>query len=158
MPQCQIPQWLQIAQGLLTPLIAIVTAYIAWQQWNATKLKMRIERYERRLRVYQATHRFILEVVTTTKPEITQMFGFYSETAEADFIFPPQVRKYLDEVFSHANQLNLANTLYRPLGDSPPEGYDHAEVCQSQIFHKAWFNDQAPLAKEVFKPFLDLSW
>lgn len=150
-------QWLQIAQGLLTPLIAIATVYIAWQQWNATKLKMRIERYERRLRVYQVTHRFISEVLSANKPEITQIFGFYSDTAEADFIFPLRVRKYLDEIFYHANKLNLANTLYKPSEENSPEGYDHAEVCESLRLHTAWFNDQVSYAREVFKPYLDLS-
>lgn len=85
------------------------------------------------------------------------MFGFYSETAEADFIFPPVVRKYLDEVFSHACQLGLANTEYKALGESQPEGYDHAKVCESLNSHTVWFTEQAHVAKDVFKPFLDLS-
>jgi hypothetical protein len=58
-----MPYWLQIAQGLLTPAIALITTYIAWQQWNATKLKMKMERYDRRLKIYQETHKFISEVI-----------------------------------------------------------------------------------------------
>ena len=87
-----MPCWLQVAQGLLTPLIAIITTYIAWQQWQATKLKMKMERYERRLKIYQDTHKFISEVIQDVKPQLPQMFGFYSATAEADFIFPPTIR------------------------------------------------------------------
>ena len=43
----------QIMQALLTPLIAIIATYIAYQQWNTNKLKLKLDRYERRLRVYQ---------------------------------------------------------------------------------------------------------
>ena len=43
----------QILQALLTPLIAIIATYIAYQQWNANKLKLKWEMDERRLRVYQ---------------------------------------------------------------------------------------------------------
>ena len=152
-----MPCWLQIAQGLLTPLIAIITTYIAWQQWQATKLKMKMERYERRLKVYRETHKFISAVIVDLKPELPQMFGFYSATAEADFIFPPRIRKYLDEVFSHANKLRSANVQYRDYTQDPPPGYDHMEIVNVIDENTRWFLDQPQVAKDNFKPFLDLS-
>jgi hypothetical protein len=39
----------QILQGLLTPVVAIVAVYIAWQQWKANERKFKFEQYERRL-------------------------------------------------------------------------------------------------------------
>jgi len=33
-----------ILQGLLTPLIAIITTYIAWQQWKGNQLKLNMEK------------------------------------------------------------------------------------------------------------------
>jgi len=50
-----------ILQGLLTPLIAIITTYIAWQQWKGNQLKLKMERYERRLRVYQEVVKMLKE-------------------------------------------------------------------------------------------------
>lgn len=146
-----------MAQGLLIPIIAVVTTYIAIQQWNATKMKLRIERYERRLRIYQLTQRFIIEVITTTRPEVHKILEFYSETAEADFIFTSEIRKYIDEVFSHANKLNQANTLYKSFNANVDEAYDHAEICESLRIHITWFSDQAAFVREVFKPHLDLT-
>ncbi len=152
-----MPCWLQIAQGLLTPLIAIITTYIAWQQWQATKLKMKMERYERILNIYQETHKFISEVIRDLKPQLVQMFGFYSATAEADFILPPPIREYLDEVFSHANKLRSANDQYRDYTQEIHPDYDHNKVCEEMKEHSQWFLAQPKIAKEKFKPYLDLT-
>jgi len=152
-----MPYWLQIPQGLLTPLIAIITTYIAWQQWQATKLKMNLERYERRLKIYQETHKFISEVITDLKPELPQMYGFYSATAEADFICPPQIREYLDEIFSRALKLRSANVQYKDYTQEIPSGYDHNKICKDKEDLARWFIDQPKIAKEKFKPLLNIT-
>lgn len=46
-------QWLEISKGLLTPVIAIVAVYVAWQQWKLNKRRMKLELYERRKAVYE---------------------------------------------------------------------------------------------------------
>jgi hypothetical protein len=85
------------------------------------------------------------------------MFGFYSATAEADFVFPPEIREYLDEVFDHSNRLHAANKQYKDYTQTSPAGYDHQAIGQSIEQHKLWFCDQPKIAKEKFKPFLDLT-
>lgn len=41
-----IDEVLRISQGLLTPVIAAVTTYIAWQQWRTNQNKLKLDRYE----------------------------------------------------------------------------------------------------------------
>lgn len=143
--------WLAITQGLLTSIIAIITTYIAYQQYRATKLKIMMDRYDRRLKVYQETHRFITMVNTDSNPDLREMFEFENATAEADFIFPPEIRVYLDEVFSHANKLRLANKQYNK------SGHDHYMVTEAIDEHTRWFIDQPRAIKEKFKPHMDIS-
>jgi hypothetical protein len=45
--------WVQVLQGLLTPVIGGIALYIAWQQYKGNKFKLVLDRYERRLRIYQ---------------------------------------------------------------------------------------------------------
>lgn len=75
-----MPIWLAILQGLLTPMIAIITTYIAVQQYRASMLKMRIDRYDRRLKIYQETHKFITAVTSELDLEIRQLFEFETAT------------------------------------------------------------------------------
>ena len=38
-------QIFEISKGLLTPVIAIVATYIAYQQWKTNRQKLNLERY-----------------------------------------------------------------------------------------------------------------
>ncbi len=148
---------LEMAQSFLTPLIAIITTYIAWQQWKTNQRKFNLDRYDRRLKVYQETLKFIQMVCREAKVSIPDLFNFYAATAEADFLFTPEIREYLDEIFSRANKLNTANTLYRDYTMPPLDGYNHKEVCDSMHEQTTWFLDQPKSALEKFKVFLNVS-
>lgn len=45
--------------AFLTPLIAIVAVYIAWQQWQTNKHKLELELYDRRLRIYEEVRKIL---------------------------------------------------------------------------------------------------
>jgi hypothetical protein len=76
--------WLGVLQGLLTPVIAAIALYIAWQQWKANERKLVLDRYERRLRVYQRVVEFLSLVLRDFKPEPHEVMKFRGDTAEAD--------------------------------------------------------------------------
>ena len=152
-----LPYWLEVAQGLLTPTIAIITTYVAWRQWRATQLKMKMERYDRRLRIYQEARRFILEVTGDLRPAFPLIREFLVATTEADFLYPTEVRKYLDELANRAIRLLWANNEYRDCTQYLPQGYDHQKVCAVIHEQTKWFLDQPNAAVEKFKPFLNIA-
>ena len=90
---------LQILQALLTPVIAGIAVYIAWQQWKTNERKFVLDRYDRRLRVYPNVIAVLLLVQRDLKPQIMDLQKFRSDTAEADFLFEPEIAAYLDEIF-----------------------------------------------------------
>jgi hypothetical protein len=53
-----IEQIIRILHALLTPVIAIVAIYIAWQQWQTNVQKLNLARYDRRLRVYEEVKKY----------------------------------------------------------------------------------------------------
>jgi len=78
---------LQILQALLTPVIGGIAVYIAWQQWRVNERKSALDRYERRLRVYQRVIEMLRFVFSDFSPKINDLLKFSAETAEADFLF-----------------------------------------------------------------------
>jgi hypothetical protein len=54
---------IQIFAALLTPLVALVTTYIAVQQYRANKLKIKLDLFEKRYAVYDGAKQFILLAV-----------------------------------------------------------------------------------------------
>ena len=51
--------WIDILSALLTPLIALIAVYVAYQQHKINKIRLQHELYERRLRVYKAVQTFM---------------------------------------------------------------------------------------------------
>jgi len=64
-----------VLSALLTPLIAIITTYIAYQQWQGNKLKLKMERYERRLRVYQEMVKMLKQCANGEIREFSRDYG-----------------------------------------------------------------------------------
>jgi hypothetical protein len=50
---------IEVFQAMLTPVIGITTAYIAWQQYRIAREKARVERYDRRVKIFKETMLFI---------------------------------------------------------------------------------------------------
>ena len=148
---------LQILQALLTPIIGAVAVYIAWEQWQANKLKLVLDRYDRRLRVYQNVVALLLLVQRDLKPEIIELQKFRTDTAEADFLFEPEISAYLDEILKRGHLLRSANNQYRDFTQSPPPGYDHNKVVATISEQSVWFTDQFGVAKQKFKKYLYVS-
>lgn len=55
----------------------------------------------------------MLKIGSNGKPEFPEIFDFSAQTAEGDFLFGPEIRKYLDEISSRAVNLSTARAEYR---------------------------------------------
>jgi hypothetical protein len=149
---------LQILQGLLTPVIAIVALYIAWQQYKVNERKFAFDQYERRLRVYQEVRAVLLLVIRDFKPEFTDLQKFRADTAEADFLFEPEIPAYLDEIVSRGWTLRCAREEFRDMfSPPPPAGYDHQKIVNEIAEEQKWFVKQPEQAKQMFKKYLYIS-
>jgi len=146
-----------IFSALLTPVIAIIATYIAWQQWKANELKLRLERYERRLRIYQDVIKMLSLIMRDADAKIEDLMTFRANTAEADFLFGPEIPKYIDEIFSRGLKLRTANVQYRQAGQEKPPGYDHTKVVEESDTQLRWLTDQFNPAKEKFGKYLNVN-
>ncbi|OFV99320.1 MAG: hypothetical protein A3F68_06825 [Acidobacteria bacterium RIFCSPLOWO2_12_FULL_54_10] len=154
----------QILQALLTPLIAIITTYIAYQQWNANKLKLKLERYERRLRVYQEVVKFLRLIGRDLDPKVDDFLKFQGAVVEADFLFGPEIRQYIEEIFSRGFRLYKSKKAYDAFTQgSAPSDYDHNRVAREMHSEETWLIEQITAVegqvavREKFKPYLDIS-
>jgi hypothetical protein len=146
-----------IFSALLTPVIAIIATYIAWQQWKANELKLRLERYERRLSIYQDVIKMLSLIMCDADAKVEDLMTFRANTAEADFLFGPEIPKYIDEIFSRGLKLKTANDDYRHAGQENPPGYDHSKVVKEIDAQLRWLTDQFNPAKEKFAKYLNVN-
>jgi hypothetical protein len=153
----QILAALEVFKGLLTPLIAIITANIAWQQWKTNERRSKLDRYDRRLRIYQLVIEFIGIACRDFNPESRDVIKFHSETAEADFLFGPEIHAYIRELAQRAMKSRVAHLEYRDYTQQPPPGYDHAKVTAEMHKQSEWLTEQYEAALTKFRPYLDVS-
>ena len=150
---------LSILQGLLTPLIAIIATYIAWQQWKGNQLKLKLDRYDRRLRVYQEVVKMLRNCSNGELREFAVIVDFGASTAEADFLFGPEIRQYIDEISSRAAKLRSSNVQYKDFTQPVPAGYDHEKVVKEMSVQTNWFVEQLItfIARDKFGRYLNVS-
>ncbi len=148
-----VADWLS---ALLTPVIAAIAVYIAYQQWRTNRRRLELDLYDRRLRIYQATIECI-SAALSFHPTTEAIFGFRRSTAEADFLFGPDIRRYLDELFKHGLALQRWAEEYRDRTQPLPPGYDHQKVVEGKHEESLWFAGQHDEALRRFKGYLNLT-
>ena len=148
---------LEISKALLTPLIAIVATYIAWQQWKTNQLKLHLDRYNRRLRIYEEVRQILSIIARDAKASYEDLLKFNRATSEADFLFGADIPSYLHEIYQRGVKLQSWNSQYCHSAQARPEGYDHAKVCEGMHTELVWLTDQFDPALKKFKRYLDVS-
>src|SRR5690348_5644615 len=152
-----IDEVLKISQGLLTPVIGIITTYIAWQQWQTNRNKLKLDRYERRLQVYKEVVRFISMGIQNATYDNDELMTFRPKVSEANFLFGEEVRTYIDELHRKAVKLHYWKSEYRDYSQEKPEGYDHNKVVEEMHKELEWLTAQLEPAQKIFKKYLDVS-
>lgn len=150
-------EFLKISQGLLTPVVAIIATYIAWQQWKTNRDKLNFDRYERRLKVYEEVVRFISIGIREANYENDELMNFKPKVSEADFLFGDEVFKYINELQERAVNLSYWNKEYRDYSQPKPENYDHKKIVEGKHKEILWISSQDESARKLFKKYLDVS-
>ena len=151
---CKIPvgkDWIEVLQGLLTPVIAVITVYIAYMQHKLDKRKHIHDLFELRREIYNKIVGFIAEVLRkSVKGE--RIDEFYRETKYANFIFDKNINDYVDDVYSKANELEkIDNHLKRDIEEKQRE---MLEEKRQNI--RDWFQKQLREKYSIFDRYLKL--
>ena len=96
-----LPFVISALTALLTPTIAVVTAYIAIQQYRINREEKALNLYERRLRVYTAMHSILDYIGGGNGVDYNKYCIWLRSVSEAEFIFGDEV-SYLLKSLSEA--------------------------------------------------------
>ena len=149
---------LRISQGLLTPVVAAIAAYIAWQQYAVNRDKLKLDLYHKRLNVYQALSQFIGSIMVHGDLKYEALRDFDSGRAEADFVFADDeaIRNLIINIRNVSLSVMASNVEYRDWSQEAPPGYDHRHVVETKHDGLRWLAEQQDVARKLFKPYLSL--
>jgi hypothetical protein len=130
--------------------LSVAVAIIAALQWRVADNKLRLDLFDRRYKVYDATRKFLGTILREAKFTNSELFEFYAGTSDAEFLFRADVVKHLAEIRKRALHLRTAQTIYEPLpvGD---ERSRHVEAAHDDL---SWLTDQITAITTTFAPYL----
>jgi hypothetical protein len=141
---CSI-DWDKVAtafSAFLTPLIAVIATYIAWQQYMTNKNQLRLALFERRLEIFDSTGELIATVLQQGKIEDGDLMKFLRKTREDEFLFGPDIASYLHELYGKAVDIYSL------------EGALDEEPRKQRVAALKWFSGQGDEAKRKFGRYL----
>lgn len=156
----------RIFGGFLTPLIAVITTYIAIQQYRTNKLvaahqlqiatkKLNFDLYEKRFRIFQETKDFILRIAKEGKIDILEVHDFNININEAKFLFSVDIVQFLQELqkrvlnYSHLTEEINNHNLF------PVHSAEYAEKVREWAELSKWFTCEYEHVEDRFLAYLD---
>ncbi len=128
----------ELARGVPAAFVALVigviAAWIAFQQWRVARAKLNLDLFERRLRLYRATDKYLLESLSGGPQSFLETIEGLNE---APFLFGPEVTTYLQKVLDMRNELRGIDT--RAQGNN---GMVHPEEINRHGELNRWLTDQ----------------
>jgi hypothetical protein len=105
-------EFLPVAQAfsaLTTPLIAVMVAYIAYQQHETARAKLNLDLFERRMAVYEQLRAAVAAVNGTGRVDDATDRLLLDAINASQFLFGQDIHNYLDAMWRRFSQLRVAN-------------------------------------------------
>ena len=147
-----------ILSAALTPLIAVIALYIAYQQFRINRSRLSHELYERRLAVFKAVRSFLSDILHEGKTDFQRVTQFYAHVAEADFLFDRDVTDLREIIYKRGLKLAQLHEELYPSDGSPglPVGKKRSQIAHEQSEMLKWFSDQLVEIKAIFGKYLSI--
>jgi hypothetical protein len=133
-----------------TLFLGVAVAVVGWRQWRVADNKLRLDLFDRRYKVYDATRKFLAVIMREATFADSQLFEFYAGTSDAEFLFGADVGDYLGQIRKRALHMRTAQQLFEPL----PVGDERSRHVQAAHDDLVWLTDQITAMTEVFSPYL----
>jgi hypothetical protein len=116
-----IPHWTAYLTALLTPVIAVLATYIAYQQWRLNRHKLKLDLFERRWNVYATANDLMVALINGSEEERRNRFSdFGRRLMDARFICSAKTVLYLESIAVRRSKLLDAERNLRQVNPGEP--------------------------------------
>ena len=149
-------QFLKAALTPVTAVTAVIGCWIAIRQYQTKQLELRLARYDRRFKVYQALKDFISAVISESKISANTVREFDIATNEASFLFYDDVCEYLTLVRNRAEEMNSLNSQIEELLVDRERNPERTRLSQEKQKLADWFFNEFAASKKKFERYLSV--
>jgi len=142
----------EVCAGFLTPIIAILAVYIAWQQYRINRYKVRIDLFDRRYKIFDTLMSLLGHIAQRGDIADEKLNEFLRSTKDSEFLFKKDIPEYLDEIYKNAGVLHRQEEMLKsqPL----PRGESRKKVVEKRRELFDWFTSQFDVARKRFAKYL----
>ncbi len=152
-PAAQGRSWIDSLSAGLSPLVAILGIAIGVRQWRTAQNKLKLDLFENRLEIFEATQTAIASVHTKGGPSHSAVLSFAAATASARWLFNKQIADYLHQELG--KRLDELRILGEELDELGPDD-DRRGLVDQRAEQRKWITKQFPIIEEMFSPFLSI--
>jgi hypothetical protein len=95
------PHWTAYVTAIAMPIVALMAAWIAFRQSQIARNRLKLDLFEKRMAVYEVVRQTLGAAVSHGKLTAEEELNYLSGTRSAQWLFGPEVFKYLDETLWH---------------------------------------------------------
>ena len=125
---------------------------IATGQYAANLNKLRMDLFDRRMKIYEALMKFVATIVQRANITQDDLFEFSRGTKDAVFLFDDEIVKYTKEVYDRGVDVMSINAELENL----PVGDVRKAAIEKKRDLMIWFSSQFETSKTEFGKFLSL--
>ena len=114
---------------------------------------MRLDLYDRRYKVYDATRKFLAVIQSHAAFSDSQLFEFYAGTSDVEFLFDADVVEFLTQIPKNAIEMRKHQKVYEHL----PVGDGRSRHVQADHDQSLRLGEQFTAMTKTFTPYLGFS-
>ncbi|MGJ0512287.1 hypothetical protein [Methylocystis sp.] len=122
-----MPDVLEIIKTVGIWSIAAIGARIAWQQKEIAAEKLKLEKFDRRFKVFDATRSFLAHILRTGNVHTDQERDFWIATSDAIFLFDAEIDEFLEDLRLRAINFQSLNREQTKFPDKRREAFKQFE-------------------------------
>lgn len=144
---------IQTFSALLTPVLGITGAIILILQYYLQKMRWRLDLYDKRYPVFQATMDYLSFIKQHNSLSHDEWYKFLRNSKDKTFLFGKDVQDFIQLLYNKGVDFqeigSVLNTL--PVGEKRSQAVKN----QSELFK--WFCEQFDKSKELFGDYLKVA-
>jgi len=141
--------------ALTAAVIGFLGIYIAWRQWETSAYRLKLDLFEKRFAIYEATIDFILSIRGGGKVLDENLSVFKEKTLAARFIFDDKIADYIKEI--REKSIDLQTCSKEQNGNIPED--ERLNCIHKQAEIKKWLYRQVEESQlnKTFGSFLTMT-
>lgn len=143
--------WIDLLSALLTPTVAAIGIYIAYQQRVLNQNRLKHELFEKRYEVYERIGAFISSILTSGSVKPGSDMEFLRDTKAVTLLFDSNIKSFTSEVYKKAVDLHCFEAELEGL-----VGEERKANIKKQRMIKDWYMEKLKTMELQFIEYLKL--